>query len=75
MTFIAWLKKYIPPGQKNKVREKARLDPKKITRRKKTGRKPRVMPSIYVSMAISLEFGHDYKQVVTEGIKAAARLT
>jgi len=74
MSFLDWLKKYIPEGQENRVLERAGLDPKNITRWKKTGRKPRVMPIIYVSKAISLEFGHDYKQVVTEGIKAAARL-
>jgi hypothetical protein len=74
MSFIEWLKKYVPERSENKILERAGIDPKNITRWKK-GVKPRLMPIIFLSKAISLEYNHDFREVVTTGIKAAARLS
>ena len=73
MSFSDWLHKYIPKGQENKVVQKAGIHPANITRWKK-GVKPNLLPVIFVAKAISILYGHDYKEVVTTGIKAAARL-
>lgn len=74
MSFSDWLHKYIPKGQENKVVEKAGIHPANITRWKK-GVKPNLITLIYVCKAISILYGHEYKEVVTTGIKAAARLS
>ena len=73
MSFKDWLKKYIPNGQENKVIERAGIAPANITRWKK-GVKPNTLTVIFVAKAIHLLYGHDYKEVVTTGLKAAARL-
>ena len=73
MSFKDWLKKYIPDGQENKVIEKSGIAPANITRWKK-GVKPNTLTVIFVAKAISILYGHDYKEVVTTGLKAAARL-
>ena len=72
MSFLDWLKKYIPEGHENKVIEKAGIAPANITRWKK-GVKPNTLSVIFVAKAISILYGHDYKEVVTTGLKAAAR--
>lgn len=74
MSFLEWLDKYIPLGEAKRISITAGIDEKNISRWKQKGVEPRTLMVIYVSKAISKEFGHDYKEVVISGLRAAARL-
>jgi len=69
--FSSWLKKYIPARSQNKVLKKAGLGTSNI-RRWKNGSSPNLHSIIYLSKALCILYGYDYKTIAIQGIKAAA---
>ena len=72
MSFKAWLQLYVPVGLQNAVTKKAGLCKNQISKWK-GGVKPNTTSIIYLSKTIAIMFGHDYKTIVLQGIKAASK--
>ena len=72
MTFNEWLEKYVPLGYQDKAIIKAGLCKNQISRWKH-GVKPNTSSIIYLSKTLVIMFGYDYKTIVMQGIKAAAK--
>ena len=74
MTMEEWIHKYIPYRKKRYISRKSGLDKNSIKRWAENRSQPSTLSIIYTSLAISKEFKVDYRTVVLEGIRAAAKV-